>query len=275
MNDQKQLIHDRDWDVLIILDACRYDALADIYEDYLPEGELEKVRSPVDTRNNYATSDWCRKVFDRWFDDTVYVSASARINSLMPVDGFDGREHFEKIVDVWDTGWDSETGSVPPGEVTAAAREEAERGDFGRMIVHYVQPHFPFLGLDVRGPDTKEVPEERHTLRFKLRSAVGPRIRYLLGPQRTRALGRFLGLPPLNSMDKVLRKVGEERLREGYHGNLERVLADVAPLLDELDGTVVITSDHGELLGENNYYGHSYVPGYPAVIDVPWLQIEC
>lgn len=270
MDDQLELVQAGDWDTLIILDACRYDSFAETYEDYLPDGDLRKVRSPVDTRNNYATSDWCKKVFENGFEDAVYISGTARINSQMAVDGFDAAAHFREVVDVWDTGWDEDARVVPPDEVTAAAQAAAERVD--RMIVHYVQPHFPFLSLDVRGPKEKVVPEDRETLKYRIRSTLGPRLRYLLGPQRMRSLGQLFNMPPLNYMDAVLREVGEEAIREAYADNLHRVLDETADLLDHLDGTAVVTADHGEMLGENNYYGHSYVPEHPQVVNVPWFE---
>lgn len=191
----------------------------------------------------------------------------------MEVDGFDGREHFDEIIDVWGEEWDEDVGTVPPERVTDAAEKEINNNRFDRTIVHYVQPHWPFLGLDVPAPK-KPDPKTRETLRFKLRTAIGPHIRYTLGPQRTRSLGRLLGLPPLNYMDSVLREVGAEKLREGYYNNLERVLPEVAKLTEELDGKIVITADHGEMLGENRYYGHSYVPDHPKVVNVPWLEID-
>ncbi|KXB07802.1 hypothetical protein AKJ55_01930 [candidate division MSBL1 archaeon SCGC-AAA382M17] len=44
MKDQKDLIEKRDWDCLILLDACRYDYFEDIHDNYF-EGQLQKADS--------------------------------------------------------------------------------------------------------------------------------------------------------------------------------------------------------------------------------------
>jgi hypothetical protein len=50
------------------------------------------------------------------------------------------------------------------------------------------------------------------------------------------------------------------------------VLDSVKTLLRSVDGSVVITADHGNLLGEFGLYGHpDYVPA-PALKRVPWCR---
>lgn len=94
---------EEDWDHLIILDACRYDYFRRLYSNYL-SGELRLALSPAsDTR------EWIKKVFRNKYDEVVYVSANPHINSKgvdVAGNGFDGREHFPRIVDVWDSGWE-------------------------------------------------------------------------------------------------------------------------------------------------------------------------
>ncbi|KXB04317.1 hypothetical protein AKJ48_03015, partial [candidate division MSBL1 archaeon SCGC-AAA261O19] len=96
---------EEEWDNLIILDACRYDYFERICDNYL-SGNLKKVISP-----GSGTSEWLRRVFDnKKFDDIVYVSANPFINPRGSnlVEGFNGRECFYKVIDVWDRGWDDE-----------------------------------------------------------------------------------------------------------------------------------------------------------------------
>lgn len=104
---QKKLIQTRDWDYLIILDACRYDYFEKIYDDYL-NGKLQKVTSPGSN-----TFSWIVKTFrGSDFSSTIYISGNPHLNSLTPseapsfmdsppVERFNACKNFFKIVDVW------------------------------------------------------------------------------------------------------------------------------------------------------------------------------
>jgi hypothetical protein len=59
-----------------------------------------------------------------------------------------------------------------------------------------------------------------------------------------------------------------------YEATLERTLVQVAVLLKHLAGKIIITADHGELLGEGKRYAHPYSSLDPTLIEVPWLTIE-
>jgi len=74
-------------------------------------------------------------------------------------------------------------------------------------------------------------------------------------------------------MDATRRKYGTSGLRKAYRENLEIVLRYVAVLCYELSGTIVITSDHGELLGENGKYGHKCGSKDPLLLEVPWFRV--
>lgn len=281
-DDQTTLIHERDWDTLIVLDACRYDYFEALYSNYF-EGTLRKVRSPVEPKHSYATSSWCNRTFTGRYDDITYVSTTLRINSRMAIDGFHAGERFDTVVDLWETAWNEEYGTVLPEAVTEAvlsarsvrdnADDETERGRTERTIVHYSQPHFPYPSLDPPASVKDNRPEKRTTHKYKARSAVGSTIRHALGDDNSRRLLQGLGFGPLNPMDEVLREYGPEKMEEVYRKNLVRVLEAIATLVEELPGTTVITADHGELLGEAGYYGHSYVPDHEMVSTVPWLEV--
>lgn len=270
MNDQATLIHERNWDTLVILDACRYDYFEMLHSRYL-NGTLRKVESPVDPRTGYATSDWCNKVFTGSYDDTTYISATPRVNSQVAVDGFHGGDHFNTVVDLWDHGWDEDRGTVLPEVVNDATLQKRDHTD--RLIVHYIQPHFPYLGLDRPQTVKENRPERRNTLAYQMRTTVGAKVRYHLGDERTRKLLQILGIEPINHMDEIIRKHGSKALKEAYEENLIRALEAVSALVEQLSGSIIVTSDHGELLGENGYYGHSYVPRHEQITMVPWFEV--
>jgi arylsulfatase A-like enzyme len=66
----------------------------------------------------------------------------------------------------------------------------------------------------------------------------------------------------------------QQQVWEAYLDNLRYVLDHVEKLLENVDGTVVITADHGELLGDHGM--HYHMPGnpHPKLKKVPWVEVE-
>lgn len=174
---QKELVHEREWDWLLVLDSCRYDAFEALYENYL-EGELQKVRTPLDK----PTDGWVSNV---WPDksELTYVSAHPALSSnesnrtdpinknghertsseqdTVPIDRFD------EAVEVWDFGYDEEIESVNPEAVNDALREVPPPA-----VGHYSQPQFPWVrgsewsdknDVEVRGNPRTEMSAEGPT----------------------------------------------------------------------------------------------------------------
>jgi len=94
--------------------------------------------------------------------------------------------------------------------------------------------------------------------------------------QNTWELREKLGLPPASPMDAVRRKYGVDGLREAYKENLCIVLGYAAQLCWEImtisNGKIVITADHGELLGEHGKYSHG--SGDQLLTEVPWFEVR-
>lgn len=224
-------VFDADWDNLLILDACRYDLFDRVVD--LP-GETTEVRS-----RGSATVEFLRGNFDgRSLLDTVYVTASPMLYRHRD----EIEVQFHEVVDVWkDRGWNDRYRTVLPETVAETALDTAERFPNKRLLVHFIQPHYPFLG------PTGQEHFDLDRLDFQWEDA---------------AAGK-LGI----SMDIV---------RRAYEENLEEVLPSVERLLFQLEGRTVVTSDHGQMFGERlspvpiREYGHP--PGLYAeeLITVPW-----
>jgi hypothetical protein len=230
-------VFDRDWDNLIILDGCRYD----LFEEHNTiAGDLEKVTSKGST-----TTEFIRGNFhSRRIHDTVYVTANGQLANHR--DEFD--VEFHRTWDIWteDEAWDDENHTVLPETTTAYATAAAEQHPNKRLVVHYIQPHYPFIDSpisidDAFDPDTPDF--------------------------WNRIFRDELSIP-------------RETLWEAYRDNLLRALPHVQELVDELDGRTVVTSDHGNLLGERVYpipiseWGHPYSTWVPNLVEVPWLVVE-
>jgi hypothetical protein len=225
-----------DWDVLVIFDACRYKTFADIVE--LP-GTLRKVRSKASS-----TDQFLRQNFDeRNASDIAYITGNPQFyriqNGIYNVDPINCQ--FYETVNVWKDNWDDEHRTVRPELVTDAAIDAAEAFPNKRIIIHYLQPHTPYIGQT----GLKQLPTDM--LDFWKSFRMGD----------------------INVDIGVAKKA--------YRENLELVLNEVERLFDAIDGKIVLTADHGEMLGERRglfptkKYGHP--PGIHTreLIEVPWF----
>ena len=216
---QKALIEQDDWDILIILDATRYDYFKIEYKKYLPEGRLYEVE--CDPGGGWAYHNFTRKY------DADYFTANPNARPISA---------FNRVVDIWKVGWSEKLGTVPPWEVNRAVLNDS----WDRAVIHYLQPHGPWIG--------------KHSL-YK--------------PSKLRRhLGGDVELIP------ILKSKPVSFLHQIYIDNLRLVLKYVSALLESISGHVVITSDHGEALGEEGRYLHTPMYSSPEIRHVPWCEIH-
>ena len=130
-----QGIFEDNCDILIILDACRYDYFIECNNI---QGELKKLYLKC-----VSTLEWLKSCWSGKYDIT-YVSANPNINSITGKysRGYYGKEHFKEVIDVWNFGWSEELGTVHPDTVTRVAKDYVDNN----LIVHYIQPHAPYIG---------------------------------------------------------------------------------------------------------------------------------
>lgn len=228
---------EEDWDNLLVLDACRYDSFA--RRSGLP-GRLERRRSKGST-----TVEFLRATVDGAdLRDTVYVTANPQLHQHRE----SIRARFHDVIDVWrEAGWDEESGTVLPETVTEHARRAAREYPHKRLVVHYIQPHYPFI--DAR-TDFDKAP--------------------LTGAEDGRE----------NVWNLLLRgtlDVDRDEIRRLYEENLERALPSVESLLGDLGGRTVVTADHGNMIGERavpipiREWGHPRGIYTEELVAVPWL----
>lgn len=289
MKDQNPL--EEDWDHLIILDACRYDFFEQVYEDYL-KGDLEKRRSVASS-----TPEWASKTFTDHHEIT-YFSSNPFINSAgMPLNEIDwgssagyewsADDHISNIIDVWHEGWDDDLGTVTPEKMTETVynhMDEVEESN--RTIIHYMQPHAPYI-TNGKGRKNKTIRKsfkkakeagEENEKDGGVLSAVGdavrPRFEKLVEDSTiAMKLGMWIELNP-SSLFSVGKNGTRETLEEYYEENLRLVMGEVQELIKDLDGKVVVTSDHGEAFGEQGVWEHHVETHIPALVEVPWLEVE-
>jgi len=225
--------------LLVILDACRYDFFERRYTRHF-EGNLERTY----TTNTYTM----QYLMNTWTDeyDITYVAGGPVVSDRnFDMSDWDYRpsEHFDEIIDVWDMGYEKELGVTPPEAITEIA---TKRND-DRMIVHYFQPHAPYIGED----------------RLREGSVDGGRD---VIEARGESLKRIYEKIEAGEID-------EDTLRKAYASNLQRVMEATKPLVEKPNRRTVLTSDHGEILGEDGRYMHGGVP-HSALCEVPWLEVN-
>lgn len=221
-------IWEDDWDICIVLDACRWDLIPEIDRDYLTEDWKYAVGS--------SSGEWIPKTFgERDNSDVAYVTANPYSERLL------NEEDFFLLDEVWEYGFEEDTRTIPADVVTDQAIRAWRQGP-DKLVVHYMQPHHPF----VPKPMDEGLPRQD----FKNQ--------------------------PWDNVWHKLRKgeVEREEVWDGYVANLDYVLHHVETLLDNTDGDVLITADHGNLLGEMGMYSHpDWVP-LPSLKRVPWIKTE-
>ncbi|XVH31365.1 hypothetical protein ACNS7O_13355 [Haloferacaceae archaeon DSL9] len=245
-------VFEADWDLLVVLDACRVDAMREVADEY---EFIADVESKLSVGSN--SHEWLAQTFSsRWADaiaDTSYVTGNFHSGLI-----FRGRkfppEHIDvpfywtdwdivdadavdRIVDLWDGYRDDDLRVVSPRVVTDHVIELGRTTTCPRIIAHYMQPHGPYIANAMANGGS---PSELE-----------------VGAWRSLRDG----------------KIDADEIWELYLDNLRVALDQVAVLLENVDAErVVITADHGEAFGEMGAHGHPEGFPHPVVKRVPWVE---
>jgi arylsulfatase A-like enzyme len=184
--------------------------------------------------------------------DTVYVTANPQLERHR--NDWDVQLH--EVVNVWlDEGWDNTTGTVLAETMTEVAIDAADRFPDKRLAVHYMQPHYPFVRSDTTFDKQHLASIDDGTARASEENVWEQKF------------GGNLSVP-------------REELWSMYVDNLTYVLNHLKHFLDELTGKSVVTSDHGNYVGERSSplpireYGHPRGLYDDTLVRVPWLECE-
>jgi hypothetical protein len=214
-----------DWDNLIILDACSYELFADT--NWI-KGSLEKKIS----RGSH-TWMFLQENFQSYYPDAVYISSNPFI--------WEFKDCFFRTIYVALEDEIKTYGTILPESVLKEALKANKAYPDKRLIVHFLQPHEPYIG------ETK--------IRQNQKNNMSPFHLFAKGD------------------------IDENTLRKAYKDNLKAVLPAVEKLVNQLAGKTVISSDHGEAFGAwakpfpVRIYGHSG-PRIKELIEIPWFTID-
>jgi len=247
-------VPEADWDTLIVLDACR----TDLFEERADVDRYDEYRTV--TSRGSATQEWVRQNFaGRSFGDMVYVTANPFVSR-------EAGDAFHEIYEPWVSEFDEETRTVLPEQTTETAIRAHRDHPDKRIVVHYMQPHHPFVtapelqfhGWQIDDFEGWKEKQEETGLKDDVKK----------GRPHTPWDALYMGL------------VSKEAVWDAYGDNLTRTLDSVSELLDEIEGRTVLTSDHGNMLGERTFplplqvYGHPSGIRNSELVDVPWAVVE-
>lgn len=255
-------VFDREWDILVILDTCRVDALQAIANTYTFIDEVDSIRSV-----GGGSGEWIARTFDHGHKDqireTIYLTANGHAKQILddktpktnpdkhltykalryyPTVGINEFKHVEYLFQYEPWGEQGplghKKGMTPPRYVTDRAITIGREMEFDRMILHYFQPHSPWVWNAIQ--ENRDLNEyEEDWWNYFTES------------------GDF------------------ETIWNAYLDDLHYVLRDVEVLLENINADeVVISADHGEAFGEYGILGHKLGSLHPKIRTVPWVSTE-
>lgn len=255
---------EKDWDLLVVLDTCRVDALNQVQEQtnerWLSDNSIDEKYSI-----GGSTLEWTAQTFSEGYEDEVgeldFIAGNMMVQEVLdgklrPEDSANiscaptswstlGRTDFNEFLPAWEyresRGPDKGHADRPHPSaktVTDTAIVHGREHNPKRTVVHYIQPHYPYYAAAESAGRTQLYDWERFPF---------PSLRN--GP------------------------VGLEKVWNTYIGELKSVVDSIAVLLDNYEAEkAVITSDHGEAFGEWLGYKHRGGTIHPKVRRVPWVE---
>jgi len=241
-------VFERDWDVLLILDTCRVDALNEVAHEYDFIKTVDSMTSVGSCSPEWIGCTFTEKYIDA-IQDTIYISANAFAERVLVDREFPdsnrgiswsnwrtvrGRD-FLALDQPWKYAPDPPHGHIRPEHLTDRAIANAKEHEPDRMIVHYSQPHAPYTAnADAEERELKEYEQ--------------------------------------NPRDYLRNDGDYNKVWEAYLDNLRLVLDEVSIILNNIDAnTVAISADHGEAFGEWGIYHHLAGLPHPHLKRVPWV----
>ena len=245
-------VYDREWDLLIVLDACRADTLREVSDEYDFINDIDEMWSI-----GSHSAEWIAQTFTENHRDDVektqYITGNAHtrrvlaerrkppLNNTIPIDftqwNFVNTGSLESIERVWESHYDETYHVALPQVITDYTIDVSREHNPDQLIAHYMQPHLPYIGQALR--------EEREPTDLELKG-----------------------------YEKLEKGEAErDEVYQLYIDTLHLVLDEIEVLLENVDAdNVAITADHGEAFGEFHAYGHPEGFPHPVAKKVPWAE---
>jgi len=202
--------------------------------------DVEAVRSPGTESWGFMETTWVGKQFH----DTVYITANPHVGKIP-------EGTFHAVENLLVSDWDAEYGTVPPDAMAQRILQARLEYPKKRIIGHFMQPHFPFFGSTARNLPYHGINRNRDDERQREHPWQQMRL--------------------WHSTDEIVKAYRES------HKVVIKTLADLLPQLGE---RVILTSDHGNLIGERGplipmrMYGHPRGLHMDELVTIPWVEFN-
>jgi hypothetical protein len=230
-----------DWDVVVVLDACRWDAL-----DAAADWPIDSAVSP-----GSATDEWLGVVSQTDVFADAYVATGN-----VKYDFFDVGA--AETAHLWRTDWHADLGTVLPDPVLDRADGFLDDGD-RPVVAHVMPPHAPYVARvgDTWLPAYPQTSAWSHV-------GVTDAENDTMSAQVAMASGQ----------------IDIDRAKTSYEASVESAWNALVPYLSDwvergLD--VVVTADHGEVFGrpgELGLYGHPNRCHIDPLVRVPFERLS-
>lgn len=238
MKTTTQKIDNGNWDNLIILDCCRNDYFQELANNFFNiKGSNQKIKAPH-TRTIDFLNDALTEIDGTCYSGWHKLGKGNNANYLgEEKEPYYIDQNFTHVKESFQNIYEKNRQTVHPEKLTDKYINQLEEGE-NKRVFWYTQPRKPYIG----------------TIKMDFKEEYGGIYRYL------------------NIEKPAEQSFFIKTWRKAYRANLILVLQHVSRLVHELEGRTVITSNHGEALGENNVYGH--FEKTEEVEKVPWFKIE-
>lgn len=236
-----------DWDICVVLDACRVDLLREVVDDYdwLPNG----VGSYWSVAS--CSADWLARTVAEPRPEAGYITGNpftdnaVPFNDALPLDG-EGWGHWDEA---WQDAWGEHQGvrTTPPEALCGRTVRAWRRKELDQLVVHLMQPHQPFR------------------LRPLWWSGDG-NLADLVGPTMEADICIWQELSKGH--------VDEADVWQAYRDNLRWGLEAVSRLRQNADARILLTADHGNTMGRWYQWGHPPASVVPEVRRVPAVWVD-
>jgi len=247
-------IFEEEWNLAIILDACRVDSLRKISNEFEFLGEIQTIWSVGSSSGEWIANTFIQKYLKE-INNTIYISANGHskliledsvrppVNNEIPLKFLNwstvDQSELESHEQLFKSYHNSKYETVLPYSVSNILLETVRDGQSRRIVAHYIQPHLPYVANAVEeGREIDNLEKGGYRL---LKSE----------------------------------QVKKSEVVSKYEDNLRFVLADIQTMLQAIEvDNVILTADHGESFGEGHLYGHPEGNLHPVIRKVPWVELD-
>lgn len=222
-----------DWDNLVILDACRQDT----FEEVTGMSGSRITKSSMSrgfVKENFSKGD---------YSDIVYITANPFFaeENFEKLTGRKPEDVFHEVFHTYETDWDEEEHTVMPESVYRDAETAEKLFPDKKKIIHFMQPHHPFIGFDMVEKGFEDIIEK--------------------------------GIDK-SEWDLAMRgEIDHETVYSAYRENLKKAMPYVSKIAG-FEGKTMVTADHGNMMGENGLYWHPPKSSARALRHVPMVDFQ-